>query len=209
MYEDTLLSEEHAMLDEALGRLGSLCQVAAMDPTGLSVLASLLKNFKLLRGAQTLTLVEGHFLLRNTQKTAFGVVVMSQSLAGHGSQGQLHRNTIREPYQLVVGNLPQNLGRVMIRPNRMGDRLGGLFARRQITFREHPDLNRKYHITCEDEELTRSVCRWGVLDVLSAFDGLLIEILGHAVMVMRGRSLNVVDSLDIAQASFGILGAVR
>jgi hypothetical protein len=204
-----LLNEEAAVLEEIVATLASRYRVVPVDGPGLARLAGVLDTFKVLRGGQSLALVEARWLTARSGRALYCVVVLTQRVTGGGARGQADDRAIREAYQLVLADLPRDVGRVMIRPGRAGDRIGDWFGRRRVAFREHPEFERHYHLSAEDEDRVRQAFRWGFLEVVSRYRGLLIEIAGARLLVMNGRILNREDAGDLAEAALGMRNTLR
>ncbi len=189
--------------------LETVCTVSPVDDASMESLAEMLGLFRFLRGARSLALADARYLARGRYRTAYCAIVLTQALRPGGSRWDGFDHGIREAYQLALADLAVDLGHVMIRPSALADKLADFFTRRWIRFRDYPRFLWKYHLVAEDEEEVSRVFRWGFPDVVSRYNGLLIEIMSKKLVVMTRKVLNVVDALDLVEASFALQDTIR
>lgn len=209
MYEDTLLSGEEALLREIVAALSTVCSVRPAEGDEMAELAGILGAFQLLRGGRSLVLADASHLARENLRAVYCVVVLTQALARSGRHPDPFDQGIREAYQLILIDLPRDLGRVMIRPARVGDRVSDWFGRQGAELREQPEFSRNYHMLADDDEKVRQAFRWGFMDVVSGYRGLLIEVSGKRLLVMNGKVLNREDALELSSAAFAMRRSIR
>jgi len=80
--------------------------------------------------------------------------------------------------QAVLIEMKKNMGRILIRPETVIDKLAAVFGKNDIDFKEHSEFSRKYFVDAmseEDEDLFRSAATMRVLDMVSQNEGMHIE----------------------------------
>jgi hypothetical protein len=83
----------------------------------------------------------------------------------------------------VYTELSKSAGRVMIRPERLSDKIVDLFTKRDLDFDSHPDFSRKYYLTTSNKALTNRMFSYDFLESVNNFKKIFLEILDDRFII--------------------------
>ena len=103
-------------------------------------------------------------------------------LTGHGTIEHERTSTLHE---LIIMDLPVSVGRVLIRPETLGDKGSEWFVTRSLDLRDQPDFSKRYYVLAEDDERARRGLNARFLQTICEVDRLVIEIDHSTLAAMK------------------------
>ena len=189
------------------------CTVAAISDVELDTTAVQIENLRFFAGADALDVVDGYVLEalgqgRGHQACKYFVCMVSQLQVEHNESPASTRKRVLEPYSVVSVSLGVEMGRVYMRPERIGDKVAEWFKKREVDFDEHALFSSKYYVLASDEVKLRKEATRCFLDAIARYDELVIEIVGSTFYAMLPRKVNEADSRVLAELSFDVYGSI-
>jgi len=199
--------EDKAEFERCITALWDDYKIIQVKESQISDITELLKGFELLKGWDAVTLAQVCLFSKNNHQAQYCVPVMDKNAKRVGSKGQITYSHINEAYQLFLLNLETDLGHILIRPERISDKISELFGNIDIDFKFHPKFSKKYFALSkspEDESTFRKNVKGNILDTVAEYDGLRIEINNKKMIVMTDKRIDARDSVKLAEFVFKV-----
>lgn len=153
---------------------------------------------KLVAGFEELKKYKSFFVHRATEikgsSGTFVIMLVEKHLTivetphpGRSYVGQ--KKDIEEVEPVLIFSIQQNIGRALIRPENLGDKIADLFTKVDIDLKEYPGFSRNYYAIAENPEMFRAHFHKGLLKVLEKVPKMTIEINGHWGLLRREVNL--------------------
>lgn len=105
------------------------------------------------------------------------------------SRGFIEKERTSALHELILMDIPVSVGRVLIRPETLGDKVSEWFAQRTLDLRDHPRFSSRYYVLAEDDERARRGLNTRFLETICQVDRLVVEIDDHTLAAMKLRPL--------------------
>lgn len=83
----------------------------------------------------------------------------------------------------VYTELSKEAGHVMIRPERLSDKIVDLFTKRDLDFDSHREFSRKYYLTTSNKALTNRMFSYDFLESVNTFRKIFVEICDDRLII--------------------------
>lgn len=110
-------------------------------------------------------------------------------------------------HELVVIDLPVSVGRVLIRPETLGDKVSDWFTKREIDFPEEKQFSRRYYVLAEDDDRARRGLPTKFLQAVGETDRLVIEIDDTLLAALKLHPLAANDRSVLVPLAMTMRGA--
>lgn len=173
-----------------------------------------IENLRCFEGIDALDVIDGYVLNTPTEERAptqtrflvCRVATVDVERDAHSQQTTRARRV--EPYAVVAVSLGVDMGRVFMRPERLGDKLAEWFKKREVDFDEHALFSSKYYVLATDEAKLRREATRCFLDAIARYNEMVIEIVNGTFYAMLPRVVNETDARRLAQLSFDVYGSI-
>ncbi len=117
-------------------------------------------------------------------------------------RGQVTTEAASTLHELVLIDLPMDVGRVLIRPETLGDKVSPWFAQRELAFDHPPMFGERYYVLAENDERARQGLPARFLQTVCETDRMVVEIEGTSLAAMRLRPLPEDDQSALVGLAF-------
>ncbi|GEM_PF-1972763 len=107
-------------------------------------------------------------------------------------------------HELIFMDLPVSVGRVLIRPETLGDKVSDWFTKRSLNLRDHPEFSRRYYVLAEDDERARRGLNTRFLETVCKVDRLVVEIDDTTLAAMKLRPLPADNHSTLVPLAFAM-----
>lgn len=169
------------------------------DDPGMGL--KLLTRFNALKAYQRLY-VHSVTELRGARDSFFVLLIEHHQ---HGRREHDHEEV--EP--VLIFSLPQDIGRVVIKPETLGDKLVDLIARIDIDFDAYPIFSRNYYVVGEKPELVRDQLPVNLIEALKDTKGCTVEINGRWGLLRMEKGFSEETLLVLMKVGAKLVAAVQ
>lgn len=99
------------------------------------------------------------------------------------------KKDIEEVEPILIFSIQQDIGRALIKPEGLGDKIADLFLKVDIDLKEYPRFSRNYFAIAENPEMFRTHFPKGLLKVLEKVTNMTIEVNGHWGLLRTEKNL--------------------
>ncbi len=99
------------------------------------------------------------------------------------------KKDIEEVEPILIFSIQQDIGRALIKPEGLGDKIADLFLKVDIDLKEYPRFSRNYFAVAENPEMFRTHFPKGLLKVLEKIGNMTIEVNGHWGLLRTEKNL--------------------
>lgn len=125
----------------------------------------------------------------------------------HVTRGFVKTEAASALHELVLVDLPVGVGRVLIRPETLGDKVSEWFTKREIDFAHEPQFSRRYYVLAEDDDRARHGLPTRFLQAVGQTEKLVIEIDDTMLAAMKLRPMADHDRSELVPLAFTMRGA--
>jgi hypothetical protein len=118
------------------------------------------------------------------------------------TRGHIETQVASALHEMALVDLPINLGRVLIRPESLGDKVSEWFAKREIDFEDYPTFSRRYYVLADDDGRARRGLPGPFLQKVGEVERMVIEINGSTLAAMKLRPMADDDQSALAPLTF-------
>jgi hypothetical protein len=209
----TLSDEHERRVDSTVRSLEEWCMLSEIPHVQLETMAVEIENLRCFEGVDALDVIDGYILNAPTEErvpttSRFLVCKVSTVEVSDGPSHTTTRTRRIEPYGVVSVQLGVDMGRVFMRPERLGDKFAEWFKKREVDFDEHALFSSKYYVLATDEAKLRREATRCFLDAIARYNDMVIEIVNGTFYAMLPRVVNETDARRLAQLSFDVYGSI-
>lgn len=147
-------------------------------------------------------LIDAYHLTDRGAEVTLGLFEHQFAQRRHVARGYVETQTASALHEMVLVELPVDVGRVLIRPETLGDKVSEWFARREIDFTDYPRFSRRYYVLADDDERARRGLPGKFLAAVGEVDRIVIEINGSTLVAMQLRPMAEDDQSALAPLAF-------
>ena len=103
--------------------------------------------------------------------------------------GLRYEEEIEEVEPLLFFTLSQDIGKVIVRRETLGEKIVDFFNREDIDFGDYPAFSRKYFVIGEKPDLVREYFPKGLIQSLEKIDDIVVEVNGKIGLVRTEKNL--------------------
>ncbi len=195
--ENNTFEEDNQIIRESLNAIGDRYSVEKVTDAEETAIQDQLSKFDSFRGFQKVVLY-GAAKINHNEKTSYFLVVTLNSQPGGLTAYQDHQPGTSEFVFVGLTELDKNFGHVFIRPETLRDKFIELINPSKVKFDGYPSFGKQYHLTADDPENVKQQMTGRMLNTITEYEGLKIEIHGHHLMVMLPKGLRVEVAESIA-----------
>ena len=168
-------------------------------------------SFALLQGYEAALVHEAWSVKADDGSSSTLLAVLLDDVADYGAEmgGMPDYQEVHDLCAVGMLSLPLNLGHVVMTPEGLADKIADLFKHRDIDFGDYPFFSSHYYVTADDADRFRQNVPDAMLDVIGAYPGFNLEILGDKLMVRRPTLWTDDEAIELARLCLGIAAAVR
>ena len=217
MSTSPLSAKQHEVLEACSAALRKSCSGGPVAKHRLRQLQRELPKLQLWKWADSIQLLdaynldsgsyrrgEGHNTLQLIQVGSHHQALNLSTATGHTQQTLRH---VVELYCTVRVQLGADLGEVIVRPERIIDKVMEWVTPIEIDFDEHREFSRKYYVLSTDEEKLRKATTFEFLDAIARRDDLCVEVVGTTLAAGRHRLLTIEDATDLVELGQELIAA--
>ena len=183
-----LSRENKALLKQCYCSLDKKYNVKQLVGEDIDKLIESFHLFKILQGAEALTIIDALQMHRNQQQCTLCILAVDDFVEHVNRYGVVHRKAIKEVTAITTTPLPHDFGHILIRPETIGDKIAEIFEKHELDFEEHPQFSDRYYVSARNESKARKHMDFRMLDALNAEKDFVVEI--HGSMLVAKKLLN-------------------
>lgn len=199
-----LIPEYEEIYQQCLDFLSENYDVSRIVRTDFEKISAFLDDFYLFKPYKMNQLVDAYFVKHISERALYCVVATDrdEESAAEG-EGEV---LLTDPYQFFLIDLRTDMGKVLIRPETIGDKIFEALIEQEVDFDIHPEFSRKYYLYTdpENQPRVRRKMNRDFLDVIYRYDELVIQIVKNFMMVKRLQRINREDCEELAEFIFAV-----
>ncbi len=168
-------------------------------------------DFALMQGYDA-AVVDEAWTVKGQEQSSFTLLaILLDDVVDYGAEmgGMPDYQEVHDLCAVGMLQLPQDLGHVVMTPERVEDKIADVFKHRDIDFADYPVFSSRYYVTADDASLFRDNVPRAMLDAIGAFPGFHLEILGNRLMVRRPQVWNDTEAVDLTTLCLSIADSLR
>lgn len=196
----------HAERTNCLLELEAVSRVEVLSRDAYDHLKSAPGDFTLVQGYDA-AVVDEAWTVHGASGTTFTLLaILLDDVVDYGAEmgGMPDYQEVHDLCAVGLVTLPMDLGRVVMTPERLEDKIADLFKHRDIDFEGAPRFSSRYYATADDAELFRGQVPEAMLEAIGACPGFHIEILGNRLMARRPQVWNDTEVTDLTKLCLSI-----
>jgi hypothetical protein len=123
--------------------------------------------------------IKNIFKIRAAGADHYVLTVYAADVASGSNKIHIHAKCIA----FVYTELQKQAGHILIRPERLSDKIVDLFTKRDLDFDSHPEFSRKYYLTTSNKSLTNRMLSYEFLDRIDHFKKIFLEIDDNRLLI--------------------------
>lgn len=90
-------------------------------------------------------------------------------------------------------------GHVMVRPERLSDKIVDIFTKRELDFDSHPQFSRKYYVLTRNKALTDRMFTYELLDRINQFKKIFVEICDERLLITYNTEMPPESVIELVE----------
>lgn len=176
-------------LEDAWEAVGDEYQRSHLNEVELEDVESRLRAFDVFAEGNGLPLLDAWRVGRGDVELTICLLIREYSHEEQGT-GAPRIVTSHDCYMAAHYPLPEDLGKVLMRPETLSDKLLELFRRREVDFDECPQFSERYYVLATDEDRLRKGISQQLLEHLGSRHDIFAEISGRDMVVLWPEALD-------------------